>query len=157
VTDFLSEKREEIDKRLAELKPLVDEYLRLEAAASALASVAGRASATATTAPRRPGPGRPRKSASTTVRAPAPAKAKRKTSRAAKRRTGRRKGNATRAAEALSLVTEQPGITISELARKMGIKQNYLYRVLPSLEQEGKLNRQGGGWYGSAGWDSNGP
>jgi hypothetical protein len=35
-----------------------------------------------------------------------------------------------------SFVQGQPGITIPELAAKMGIKQNYLYRVLPGLEQE---------------------
>ncbi len=54
---------------------------------------------------------------------------------------GRRKGSGTRAAEALSFVRGQPGITIPEVAAKMGIKQNYLYRVLPGLEQEGKVKR----------------
>jgi DNA-binding IscR family transcriptional regulator len=44
-------------------------------------------------------------------------------------------------------VTGQPGITIPELAAKMGIKQNYLYRVLPGLEQEGKIAKQGRGWH----------
>ena len=33
MTDFLDEKRKEITDRLKELKPLVDEYARLEAAA----------------------------------------------------------------------------------------------------------------------------
>ena len=37
----------------------------------------------------------------------------------------------------------QPGITIPELAAKMGIKQNYLYRVLPGLEQENKVAQAG--------------
>ena len=64
-----------------------------------------------------------------------------------RRRAGRRKGSGTRAAEALKFVTGQPGITIPELAAKMGIKQNYLYRVLPALEQEGKINKQGRGWH----------
>ena len=41
----------------------------------------------------------------------------------------------------------QPGITIPELAAKMGIKQNYLYRVLPGLQQEGKVTKQGRGWH----------
>ena len=41
MTDFLDEKRKEITDRLKELKPLVDEYQRLEAAASALAGVGG--------------------------------------------------------------------------------------------------------------------
>ena len=41
----------------------------------------------------------------------------------------------------------QPGITIPELAAKMGIKQNYLYRVLPGLEQEKKVEKKDRGWY----------
>ncbi len=62
----------------------------------------------------------------------------------------RRKGSGTRAAQALSLVKGQPGITIPELATKMGIKQNYLYRVLPGLEQEGKIVKKGRGWHPKA-------
>jgi DNA-binding IclR family transcriptional regulator len=54
-----------------------------------------------------------------------------------------------RAAQALSLVRGQPGITIPELAAKMGIKENYLYRVLPGLAQDGKLEKKGRGWYPS--------
>jgi hypothetical protein len=155
VNDFLDEKRREITNRMAELKPMVDEYTRLQAAASALASVRGTAAtaatATATTAPRRRGPGRPRGAVNrTTATAAAPAKPKRKPGRPAKRRAGRRKGSGTRAAEALTFVTGQPGITIPELAAKMGIKQNYLYRVLPGLQQEGKVAKRGRGWYPKA-------
>jgi hypothetical protein len=146
VTDFLDEKRREITDRLKELKPLVDEYTRLEAAASALAGVGGSSSSGGATAaaPRRRGPGRPRGSRTST--ASKATKAVRKPGRPAKRRAGRRKGSGTRAAEALSFVQGQPGITIPELAAKMGIKQNYLYRVLPGLEQEGKVKKQGRGW-----------
>jgi hypothetical protein len=39
MADFLDEKRNEIGARLKELKPLVDEYHRLEAAAAALDGV----------------------------------------------------------------------------------------------------------------------
>jgi hypothetical protein len=147
VTDFLDEKRREITDRLKELKPHVDEYTRLEAAASALAGVGGSSSAaaTSTAAPRRRGPGRPRGSRTTT--ATKATKAARKVGRPAGRRAGRRKGSGTRAAEALSFVQGQPGITIPELAAKMGIKQNYLYRVLPGLEQDGKVKKTGRGWY----------
>jgi len=147
VTDFLDEKRREITDRLKELKPQVDEYNRLEAAASALAGVGGSSSAGArtTTAPRRRGPGRPR--GSRTGTATKTTKAARKPGRPPGRRAGRRKGSGTRAAEALSFVQGQPGITIPELAAKMGIKQNYLYRVLPGLEQEGKVKKQGRGWH----------
>ncbi len=145
MTDFLDEKRKEITERLKELRPLVDEYHRLEAAASALAGVgtsAVRAAADVATGKR--GPGRPRGSAAKK----AAAKPARKPAKAGgKRRAGRRKGSGTRAAEALSFVQGQPGITIPELAAKMGIKQNYLYRVLPGLEQEKKVEKKGRGWY----------
>lgn len=159
MTDFLDEKRREIAERLKELKPAVDEYNRLEAAASALQGVGGASStatATATStaaAPRRRGPGRPRGSinrkgkTATTTEAPAKASAKKAGRPAGRRRAGRRKGSGTRAAEALSFVQGQPGITIPELAAKMGIKQNYLYRVLPGLEQEAKVEKQGRGWH----------
>jgi hypothetical protein len=146
VTDFLDEKRQEISKRLKELKPMVDEFNRLEAAASALASVGGSNVGSATAAPRRRGPGRPR--GSRTKTAAAATRAARKPGRPpAKRRAGRRKGSGTRAAEALGFVKGQPGITIPELAAKMGIKQNYLYRVLPGLESEGKVKKRGRGWH----------
>jgi len=155
VTDFLDEKRLEITNRLKELKPLVEEYTRLEAAAAALAGVGGAtSSSTATVTLGRRGPGRPRGSSNTkkavaATAAPAAAapKAAAKAGRPAKRRAGRRKGSGTRAAEARSFVQGQPGITIPELAAKMGIKQNYLYRVLPGLEQENKVEKKGRGWY----------
>jgi hypothetical protein len=140
VTDFLDEKRREITDRLNELKPLVEEYSRLETAAAALAGVGGSSSAKAGS---RRGPGRPRGS-STRAKA---AVAKAKPARKGARRAGRRKGSGGRAAEALALVQGQPGITIPELAAKMGIKQNYLYRVLPGLEQEKKVQKQGRGWH----------
>jgi hypothetical protein len=150
VPDFLDEKRREITDRLKELKPLVDEFNRLEAAAAALAGVVGSAASEAGSAiARRRGPGRPRGSSSRKKSATKTApKAARKPGRpAAKRRAGRRKGSGTRAAEARSFVQGQPGITIPELAAKMGIKQNYLYRVLPGLEQEKKVEKKGRGWY----------
>jgi hypothetical protein len=147
VNDFLEEKRREITKRLRELKPAVDEYNRLEAAASALAGVRGSAS-TATTTTRRRGPGRPKGSVNRSKATRRTTKARRKPGRPpGKRRAGRRKGSGTRAAQALSFVQGQPGITIPELAAKMGIKQNYLYRVLPGLQQEGKVGKKGRGWH----------
>ncbi len=145
VTDFLDEKRKEITDRLKELKPLVDEYHRLEAAAGALAGVGGSAVASARSAISKRGPGRPRGAATKAAK-----KTTRKAGGTTKRRAGRRKGSGTRAAEALSLVQGQPGITIPELAAKMGIKQNYLYRVLPGLEQEKKVTKKGRGWYPKA-------
>ena len=133
MADFLDEKRSEIGARLKELKPLVEEYERLVAAAAALDGV----HTTATAAPR----------AATTRAAKAPARRRSTASQNGSGRRGRPKGSGTRGAEALALVKESPGITIPELAAKMGIKQNYLYRVLPGLEQEGKVTKRGRGWH----------
>jgi hypothetical protein len=116
----------DIDARLRELQ---DEVSRLEAARSAL--VGGR---------RRPG--RPRGSA---ARAPR-ARAARRATAAPRKRATRRGGN-TRATQALELVRKQPGVTIPDLAKAMKIQPNYLYRVLPRLESEGQVKRQGQGWH----------
>jgi hypothetical protein len=59
MADFLDEKRREIEARLKELRPLVQEYDRLQKAAAALAGVGNGRTRTAS-APRRRGRGRPR-------------------------------------------------------------------------------------------------
>jgi hypothetical protein len=124
MADFLDEKRKEIRARLQELKPLVDEYHRLEAAVQALEGV----KPATTTAPRR--------SRSTSTR-----------TRTGTGRRGRPRGSGTRGKQALELVRANPGITIPELAGKMGIKQNYLYRVLPALQKDGMVRKEGRGWH----------
>ena len=128
MADFLEEKRKEISQRLKELRPLVDEYHRLEAAERALSGVGNGASASSTSAPRR----------TRRARAKAPAGTGRR---------GRPKGSGTRANQALELVKARPGITIPELAEAMGIKQNYLYRVMPGLADDGKVTKSGRGWH----------
>jgi len=57
------------------------------------------------------------------------------------------KVSGTRAGEALKLVTKTPGITVPLLATAMGVKQNYLYRVLPELLRQGKVEKKGRGWH----------
>jgi hypothetical protein len=139
-TDFLDEKRSEIGARLAELKPLVNEYQRLEAAAAALAGVPTVADAPSDgSAPRTAS----RSRGAHTARKPA-------TSKAHSGRRGRPKGSGTRGAEALALVRANAGITIPEIAAKMGIKQNYLYRVLPGLATDGLIVKDGKGWKAAA-------
>jgi CRP-like cAMP-binding protein len=127
VADFLDEKRKEIQGRLKELRPLVDEFHRLEAADRALSGVGtpapGGGGATAT-----------------------PSRRTRRSSNGTGRR-GRPRGSGTRSQEALKLVSERPGITIPELAESMGIKQNYLYRVMPGLAEEGRVTKSGRGWH----------
>lgn len=132
--EFLDQKRREIDGRLKELKPLVDEYAQLVAAAAALDGLAG---ATPSTAARSRG----------TRHAAASTATQRRRGDTNGGRRGRPKGTGTRAKEALEIVTANPGITIAELAEKMGIKHNYLYRVLPGLAEDGLVTRTGRGWH----------
>jgi DNA-binding IscR family transcriptional regulator len=47
-------------------------------------------------------------------------------------------------------VRKSPGITIPEIAQQMGIKQNYLYRVLPGLQKDGLVRKEGRGWHAKA-------
>ncbi len=142
MSDFLEQKRNEIAERMRELEPLIDEYRQLEAAAAALAGVApaqparARAGRGATAAKRSRTPARPRGAAATSAAADGAAK-----------RRGRPPGSGMRAQQALDLVGARPGITIPEMAQEMGIKQNYLYRVLPTLEKEGKVVKQDRGWH----------
>jgi hypothetical protein len=123
MADFLDDKRREIDARMRELRPMVDEYNRLEAAASALAGVGGAQRATTTNRRRR------------------------RTTATGGARRGRPRGSGNRAKQALELVRAQPGITIAEMASAMKIQPNYLYRVLPTLASEGQVKKRDKGWH----------
>jgi hypothetical protein len=53
----------------------------------------------------------------------------------------------TRRDQALELIARNPGITIKEIAARMGLKgPHYLYRVLPALEREKLISRKGDGY-----------
>jgi ribosomal protein S25 len=59
----------------------------------------------------------------------------------------RRRRGSTRADQAVKIITENPGITVSELGKKMKLNHpNYLYRVLPDLQKEGRIKRRGKGY-----------
>jgi hypothetical protein len=61
--------------------------------------------------------------------------------------TRRRRGS-TRADQAVRIIKQNPGITVSELGRKMKLNHpNYLYRVLPDLQKEGRIRRKGKGYF----------
>jgi predicted Rossmann fold nucleotide-binding protein DprA/Smf involved in DNA uptake len=122
-TNVLDEARQLVERRLADLD---EERRRLE---RALAELGGKAKRS---------PGRPRGSAST----PTP---KASSGRAPKKRR-RRKGG-TRADQAVDLITSQPGISASDVAKTMKIKPNYLYRVLGDLEKEGRVKKDGRQYY----------
>ena len=115
--NFLEEKRSEIEQRLKELKPLHDEYLTLQKAKEALDGVERPARA-------RPGTG------------------------ARRGRRGRPRGSGGTAAKALEVIRQNPGIGVSDLARELKMRHpNYLYRVLPQLEEQGAVRKDGKGWH----------
>jgi hypothetical protein len=65
------------------------------------------------------------------------------------RGTGRRRRRgSTRADQAVKIITDNPGIKVSELGRRMKLNHpNYLYRVLPDLEKEGRVKKRGAGYH----------
>ena len=130
MADFLDEKRKEIQERLKELKPAVEEYQLLLAAEQALGGLTNGTSKPAATAA-----------------APTARRGGRRASSSGGAKRGRPKGGGTRSAQALQLVRDRPGITIPELAEAMEIQQNYLYRVMPGLAEEGKVTKSGRGWH----------
>ncbi|HEX3362036.1 MAG TPA: hypothetical protein VHS74_13670 [Solirubrobacterales bacterium] len=127
-TNVLDEARGLIERRLADLD---EERRRLE---RALGELGGKATKR---------PGRPRGSSSTTSAGGGTAAPK--ASGAPKKRRRRRGG--TRADQAVDLITSQPGISASDVAKTMKIKPNYLYRVLGDLEKEGRVKKDGRNYY----------
>lgn len=140
MADFLDAKLTEIRDRLTELRPLVDEFHRLEAAEGALSGLERDARTAGGGGDRDDAPARGRRKS-------ASARRSRSQGRAAEARRGRPKGTGNRASQALELVRQCPGITISELAEAMGIEQNYLYRVMPDLAERGEVYKEGRGWH----------
>ena len=117
--DFLTKKRGELEKRLRELRPLHEEYVRLERALNALGTLNGRS---------------------------APSPEGRRRGRRASSGKGRPGGD-SRADQALAVVRANPGITVSELGDKLGVKQkNYLYRVMNNLHAKGSVRKRGRGY-----------
>jgi len=122
-THVLDEARDLVTKRLAELD---EERERLE---RALSELGGKAKKGGRRKGRR---GRPKGSGAKKV------KGGTTTTRRRRRRSG-----GTRANQAVKLVEKNPGISASEIAKKMKIKPNYLYRVLGELEKEGRVKKKG--------------
>jgi len=75
----------------------------------------------------RRGPGRPRGSRA----------------RATTTRRRRRRRGGTRADQAVKLIKQIPHNTAYEIARRMSIQPNYMYRVLGDLQKEGKVKKSG--------------
>ncbi len=119
--DLLDRIRSEMSTRLAELRPLVDEHTRLNAALQALGDLQSR---------------KP-------VRAPAAPPASR--SRAPKTTSATARKRAPRGANrvvVLQAAENRPGATSAELATVSGVQGNTLHALLARLVKSGELQKQ---------------
>jgi len=127
MADVLSRIRSDLEKRLHELEPLIEEHAHVRRALDALNGAGTRAELAAKSVAKR--------ARSTAAMG------------TAGRGRGRPRGTGNRAQEALKLVHAHPGITLQEMAKRMKIKANYLYRVLPQLEKDGKVTKREKGYH----------
>jgi hypothetical protein len=130
---------EDIRARLAEVQRLIAP-LQTEAEQLTKLSETFAAAGVATSAPA----AKPTGSKPPRTRAPRSARSATPAPRA---KRGRPAGGGNRAQQAVAHITRQPGITASELASAMGIGPNYLYRVLPQLQREARITKQGKGYH----------
>ena len=127
MADSLGRLRSDLEQRIREIEPLIEEHAQLRKALEALKGVGD--------SPAGEGPASASRGRASRSRA------------GAKARRGRPRGSGERAQQVLKLVGEQPGITIAELAQRLKIKPNYLYRVVPQLQKDGKLEKRGKGFH----------
>lgn len=127
MADVLSGVRSDLEKRLRELEPLIEEHAQVRQALDALNGAGLRMRTVGKAAPAR--------------RSPAP-----DTGDTASRR-GRPRGTSARAQEAMRLIHRQPGISVAEMAKRMKIKPHYLYGLLPGLEKEGGIVKRDKGYH----------
>ena len=107
---------QDIETRIDEIQPVVEEYERLIGALRLLRG---------DSAMRSPGGGR----------------------RPTGRKPGRPRGSGHRGGEALKVLRQRPGMTVAEIAAAIGTHRNYLFRVLPTLADQGLLVKEGPRWY----------
>ncbi len=124
MADFLTDTRAEVERRLEELRPLQEEYDRLERAKGALAALEGQSAPSGHARARRAGAtsrprGRPTRGQAPGGRAP----------RGARRR------------ELLALVRDAPGLTVAAAARTMGISSSQASNLSRRLEDQGEIRR----------------
>lgn len=122
MADLLDRIRDQLDVRLSELRPLLDEHDRLVAALRAL----GESDRVSRGAPTTRAAARPAAAAPATPKA-APAKRRKHAPQGANRRA------------VLHTVQERPGASAGEIAAVSGVERSSLYALLARLVQAGEL------------------
>jgi transposase-like protein len=157
VLEQLHDLERQVVARLRELEPLVREYEQLRAAAERLGiSYQPRVDTGDGDGPRpsrrpraRAAPPRPNAKANASApvaadrgeRATKSANTGRAARRAARRRPAAAPGQ--RQQQMLALVVEQPGITVADVAQRLGIDATGLYRVMHQLAETGQVRKDG--------------
>jgi Winged helix-turn-helix DNA-binding len=113
--------RREIEERLSELRPLLEEYRCLKDVMAALGPVKE-------------------------SRAGVPSSGKRVARSVGPSASGGDGAGGDVVARVLSVVQAHPGITIPELTTKLNPKPRAVYRILQELKREGRVAKGGRGW-----------
>ena len=164
VLDQFRTAEEQVAKRLRELKPLVAEYHELEQVAQRLGLTIGNdAPAAGTRSPASTKPARRRRRPAKTAARPAATKrdggAESDSAKASVTATQARRARSLRSSpgnrptgssatsrrqqDVLRLVKQRPGITVSEVAKELGVDATGLYRPVRKLEQDGAIIKRG--------------
>jgi hypothetical protein len=121
VLEDLEAIEQRLTARIRELRPMLEEYRELEAAARRLgidvdAIKPASRSSSRTTRRRRAKPARTR---------------------------SRSTGRVQRRDQVLALINERPGISVSGIGRELGVDPTGLYRVVRQLQEEGAVKKDG--------------
>lgn len=141
VLDDFRAAEQRVAQRLKELAPAVDEYRELEAVARQLGIDAALTSQPATAT-------RPRAKRRRASRAPAKPRAAASKPAPEKPPSGRARRSAPpgqREQQVLELAREQPGVTVADAGKALGVDPTSLYRVVRRLEARGELRKNGRG------------
>lgn len=147
----------QIDARLSELQPAFAEYTALQQLREAIKSLDPEAAAAHVSLfPFPVAAGNGANGAAAEPPAPRPARATEGAGTARRRRTRAaqeapqgptvEEQNAAYADAAIELVGQEPGLTAGQLAERMGVPASVLFRLLPTLQREGRLRKQGKGY-----------
>jgi DNA-binding transcriptional ArsR family regulator len=125
MTDLLERIAADLDRRLAELRPLLEEHTRLTQARDALGRDGGAGSPAASTGRRRGG-----------ARRTAPRPTKRRSGSA-----GTRTPRGENRRKILAVIAERPGVSAAEIASVTGITKTVAYSTLTKLAGDGAVEK----------------
>jgi transposase-like protein len=136
VIEELRSLEQRVAARLAELQPLIEEYEELRRIADRLGLDVESAVASPNGARRRARAKRAPRARSSARKATASTSSRR-------RPGGTRSMGAERRARILELVRENPGITVRDVSKELGVDPPPIYRVVRKLQAEGVITKEG--------------